>query len=479
MNKRKQKPIKNNDIPTKPDNKQFIQKTVQNIRNIDNFRPGVSPVTQFKKYYNYERKYAVECSRMMYSNSSIYRSVIDTMVDLCIGTDGFLINVKTKNDDLNNKVKNYFYNYFKNPEVSNRYHGKEFEKRIFQEYLITGESWLLKTNKGLQIIYSEEVDDVVYDDLGKVSEIKVKTAGNDYKTIKADDLIFTINYEANSDRGYPILTSAITIILRLHGVLESEAFNWNLLARIPLVSKRNDSANQVINEGGKVNSVAPEVVQRELLMDYGLIFNCEPDETLEVLSRNLPQNNLQQSVLVFLRAATSITGIPAELLMNDLSQYNYSQSRLVVERAKSKIKNIQNNFIYSIYDEITKFIINQMKRDKVLTNEMFSEDNTLNSITWVAPIPFSEYMEKNEIDNNINLVKYGYCTATEMLQSKYGRDRKEVLDQRVMEIEDAINRINKINEKYGTNLDVSILLGSDVTTSNTNINNNGEVKNDQ
>lgn len=431
---------------------------------------------------DYDRVKLVEFSRQFYAENAIYAGMISRASGYIVG-NGFELQARTEDDDWNKSAESLWREFWRAPEIKNVNSGRQIERIICQELLITGESFVLLLDKGqIQVIESEQISRTYQDDgidvdaYGRPVRFYVAPYSGgrvDTARAKATPSEFVI-YATKTDRpavlrAKPPCQSAFSMLHRINDVINSEAAAWQLLSRFAMAVLRSGGAELAFNESIADDSKASgngDMANRIHETDYALIYHGEPGEDVKGIDRNIPGQNFSESVVMFMRLLGLPLGLPLEIILLDWTKSNYSQSRAVLEQAYQTFLGWQ----YLLEDRFYKKLY-QWKLNEWVANGELKPRADQNAHEWIKPtFPWiDQYKEAQAYALRLDRSLVTHSMACKSI----GMERKDVVDIRQSEIEDAITRAADIKARTGQDVPWQIFAGLEHDA------NAGEKTNDQ
>jgi len=393
-------------------------------------------------------------SRDFMRNNAIYKGMIERMCSYIAG-NGFELQATGPKAAVT-KVEKLWKDWFKKPEVRNLLSGAEVSKMIVRELFVAGDTLALKTNKSLiQLFEAEQIDgDKSYHNGIKKNRYGApvmfhlcpwKASGIDKrngKGVMASEVLFLTNPERPSAvRGVPACQASFAMLHRVNDICDSEAIAWQLLSRLavsiereggPLVgfteSKADPNKTTADTEG--------DLATRMTELGYALLFHAQPGEKITGIERNIPGKNFSESVRMFLRLLGLPIGCPLELALLDWTKSNYSQSRAVLEQAYENFVGWQKKLIDFFFAPLFVWRLAAWQAAGLVSK------NAKIEASWITPtFPWIDPTKEGQAQ--ALKVDRGFVTHRQVCKS-LKTDRDEVIDQREVEVRDAIERSKKI-----------------------------------
>jgi capsid protein len=416
-----------------------------------------------------DRETLISVSRDLYKDNCIYQGVINRLCNYI--TNGLSIQARTSDQSWNQKAESLFNQWFKNPEIRNLYDGKKLLNLVVREMFITGDSTLIMLSNGkLQLIESEQVrakkinESILYNDNGTPTYYNVCSYKNgsltytNSKQYPADKIIFVCDMDRPStSRGVPLLQASFSQFYRINDILEAITNSMQLQSRLAVSITRQGGPEQTLAEStledGASDDDTEELSNRISYMDDAIIFSGEVGDEIKSIAHDIPNNNINDVLRLFLRFIGLPCGIPLEVILLDWTQSNYSQSKAVIEQFLATLDSFQNLLINSFFNKIWKWKMEEFIKDGKLPKN--SEYDKLEIIK-----PGYQYMLDIEKEANGTAVQVekGFKSYTDSLKS-YGKEYVDVINQRQAEIQKAIEISQEMETKYSIKVPWTLFCG--------------------
>ena len=409
-------------------------------------------------------------------NNLIYESVVSRFVDMVLGPCGFKLRVMTGSRKRDTAIEKAWKEFCKAPEISGRFSFQALERLALRAVINDGDIGVHLTNVGkFEYIEAERIwspfsqvpsssdgprieQGVELDQFNKHLSYRVVNRGlfgdvisGEPRTIKAKDFVFpAYRKRISQTRGVPVLVSAFPMIERINDVCDSEAVAYQLLTKMAFAVKREGgpemayaNSNKDLDgrdpAGGDVNSA--DMADRFQDVEEGIIFHCEPGESIEGIDRNIPGPDFSATIRMFLRLMGLPLGLPLEVMLLDYSQTNYSSARASLEQAyrafigwQAFLKREHHSKLFSWWLSL------QVAAGKFPDRETtFKHEWDAPEFPWIDPLQEAEAWGMR--------IDRGLATQASALSS-ISVDRADWLEQRVIEVDEAIVEAKKLNDKY-------------------------------
>jgi capsid protein len=279
--------------------------------------------------------------------------------------------------------------------------------------------------------------------------------------VSADNIFFSLSLEdPSSVRGIPPAESAFAMLARLDDICDSEAIAWQVLSRMALAVTREKAPEAAYSEAsaGSTQYTSDDSEFDVTELDYAMIFNANPGDSVHSVDRNLPGKDFPASVKMFLRLIGVAFGMPVEIVLLDWSGLNYSSSRAVLQQSYEIFEDWQTMISEPILTPIYRRKIAEWVSDGALPVQGFSEEHTwiTNPFPWIDP-----QKEQQAIGMAIDRGVTSYSGA--LMQQ--GSDHQSMLRQNVADITAAIEASNQVLDKTGVSVPWEFFAGRTPTPS--------------
>ena len=418
-----------------------------------------------------DRKKLINQSRDLFANNPIYEGMIERMVSFIIG-DGYELQLTGTSKSNIAKIEKLWRDWVTDPEIRGVLKGAEVPKMIMRELFVAGDTLALKTDKGLiQLFEAEQIDGdakfypngIKKDKYGRPIMFSLcpwKTYSVDTRNarpVPLKDVLFLTNPKRPSAiRGVPACQSAFPMLHRINDVCDSEAIAWQLLSRIAVSIEREQGTQLGYTESKEdpnksAESLEGDMATRVSELDYALMFQAQPGEKVSGIERNIPGKDFTASLRMFLRLLGLPLGCPLELVLLDWTQSNYSQSRAVLEQAYENFSALQKKMKECFYQPLFEWKLEGWRRDLSIA------DGSKLEAGWITPtFPWLDLLK--EVQAWAEKVEKGFATHAQVCKS-LKTDRAEVVEHREAEVMDAIERVQRIEEKTGEKVPWQIFAG--------------------
>lgn len=411
------------------------------------------------QHQRFDRYILIDESRGQYRDNPLYSSAIETVVLYVLG-NGFALRSEPK-------VEQLWRDWWRTPDITNRYSGEEVAATVLREILLCGDHLIVKTDKGLiDLIEAERVakgsrsgSGITTDNLGRPTAYHVCNYNKNGQLNTArstpytpDKVIFlAVPCRPSELRGMPPMQSTFPMLHRITDIWDSETIARQLQSRLALAIKKENAGQLGYTESkdDDEQSGAEDVgalTTRVTELKYAIIAHLEPGEDVVPIGREAPGAGFDQMMRLFLRLAGLSLGLPLELMLLDWTQSNYSQSRAVLQQAYERFHRWQTKLIDFFYDPLLRWKLEQWESQKLLGNKQ------ARNIKWEWITPTPPWIDPQKEMEAVSLkLDRGLTTHGRECKS-LGLDRNDVNDDREEEFRDAIKRAQAIQKDTGVDV---------------------------
>ncbi len=446
-----------------------------NLRRVDGLPVGRVQIGRSAESVDRDR--LINVSRAMFRNNSIYRGIINHMVNYIVGR-GISLQPQSDDNDWNRAATKQWAKFWRRPEVRDMWSGKRLIEHVCRELLITGEIWLLYTDlKKVQMLQSEQIVPFLsnYDAgvrtnrYGKPTVYNVapisdtgQIARYEAKPVPAASMIAAYMAEDPSSlRGMPPGQSSFEMLYRLEDICDSEAQAWHVLSQIALTINREGGPDAAYGEAGAQGADAGSGVDGSDFQitefDKGMVFQGGIGDIIHGIDRNIPGKDFPESVRMFLRLIGLPFGIPLEIVLLDWTQSNYSQSRAVLEQAHETFEDFQTLIADAILAPLYRRKLSEWLADGTLPAANSSPDHT-----WIMP-PFPWIDPEKEGKAQAQLIELGLDSYNAALQRR-GESADAIMRQNVSDVIDAITAAKQVEDGTGVKVPWQYFAGRNLPT---------------
>ena len=444
----------------------------------------------------YDRQSLVGVARQAYDENLVYATIIDRMTANLVGADGFGLQARTGDPELNAKIENEIFPKFtQNPEYRELWSWANVQKGVCKDMLGVGDIGFIKLVNGqLQAIESEWIANPVGDIMRRVSPRRKIEQGIEqtlggkvtafwhnppspegYPGVKGTRIDKKDFIYVNGDiqrfsrtRPLPPFIQMMSSIWRLDDILDSEAVCWQLLAKIAfIVNKDNSDEDAFEDSEERSDAEAYDLADRFQDIGTGLVMHGNQGDNVTGVNRNLPGKEFPQSVRAFMQMFSMRCGLPLEILMLDWSKTNFSSGKAALTQAAVNIHSWQKNEVEQFCQPVYEWVIRKAIEDGEL-----EWTPTILDHEWFPPMP--PWIDAKEEAESWGIrVDRSLVTFSDALKAQ-GKDRDEENERRESDIRDAIERAKKLTKETGTPVDWKLFCGYLVGKTENAVNANGD-----
>ncbi len=416
------------------------------------------------QHMQYDRIMLIGQSRQFMRDNGIYNGMIGRANGYIVG-NGFRLQAKTGDPDLDKKIEKLWKKFWKRPEIKGVLTGARVERMVCRELLVAGDTAAIKTSLGLlQLIEAEQItggrrgvpkDGITKNKYNGPVSMYIgpysrngSVDGSRSKPYRFNEhILYLTDPERPSGlRAVPPCQSTFPMLHRINDVCDSEAIAWQMLARIA-VSITRPGGPSLGNEESKEDTTKTdtdgEMATRITELDNALIFHGEPGDEIKGIERNIPGSNFSESLIMFLRLLGLPLGLPLEVILLDWTKSNYSQSRAVLVQAYQTFlgwQELLEGFFHTpVYEwKIQSWIDEGLIEETEKVTDLFNHD-------WIKPtFPWLDQLKEAQAHG----AKLDRGLTTQRIVCKsLNLDADEVRIARGEEIVAAIKLAKEIEEK--------------------------------
>jgi len=332
---------------------------------------------------------------------------------------------------------------------------------VCRELLLTGETWLLYTDRmEVQLLQSEQIIPFVsqidaglkLDEYGRMLAVNVarinehgQIAQENAKPVSADNMVCAmVTEDPSSIRGMPPSQASFPMLLRLDDICDSEALAWQVLARLAVTVTREAGPTAAFSEAAVTNpDQGVDGTDYQITdLDYALMFQANPGESVHGIDRNIPGKDFPESVRMMLRLIGLPLGMPLEIILLDWTKSNYSQSRAVLEQAHESFEDWQSLIAEQILTPLY-----QRKLSEWLATGLLPTTGATADHTWIMP-PFPWLDPEKEAKAQAALIDLGIDTYSSALMRR-GSGLAQTTTRNIEDVVNAIDAAAAVKERTG------------------------------
>ena len=314
--------------------------------------PGAYPTDAKNELPSYTRNELVRRARYLEKNSGHIRGTLRDMKVYGIG-DGIRPNAKSPNSDWNRKAEEYFRNWSRRCDITNRFSFREVQRLVSRAIDVDGEVFVVKTydtrkRPKIQILETHRLvgessdentqNGITFGKFGEPLFYNFK-CGDATRRIPASSVLHIFEPERVSYvRAFPGIQHSIFDILDRNEILSLEKHKVKLISDIArIITSENtniddDSDFSVNAGGGDIPQTNPRDIERKF---GGKSFRLNPGEKIEAFESNIPSPTFS-GFLAELQRSGSLGVLPYEFVV-DPSSVGGAGVRLVLSKAQRYI----------------------------------------------------------------------------------------------------------------------------------------------
>lgn len=314
--------------------------------------PGAYPTDAKNELPSYTRNELVRRARYLEKNSGHIRGTLRDMKVYGIG-DGIRPNAKSPNFDWNRKAEEYFRNWSRRCDITNRFSFREVQGLVSRAIDVDGEVFVVKTydtrkRPKIQILETHRLvgessdentqNGITFGKFGEPLFYNFK-CGDGARRIPASLVLHIFEPERVSYvRAFPGIQHSILDILDRNEILSLEKHKVKLISDIArIITSENtniddDSDFSVNAGGGDIPQTNPRDIERKF---GGKSFRLNPGEKIEAFESNIPSPTFS-GFLAELQHSGSLGVLPYEFAV-DPSSVGGAGVRLVLSKAQRYI----------------------------------------------------------------------------------------------------------------------------------------------
>ena len=338
--------------------------------------------------------------------------------------------------------------------------GRQCEKMACREGLVAGDVGTILTNTGkIQIVEAEQITSSKFAD-GISKRLNGSPAAfyvSPYNSggwidkakaarIEPEYFVFLTDPDRPSGvRSVPPAQSSFSMLHRISDVCDSEAIAWQLLARLAVSMTRQGGpalgrSESKANPDKSSTEMEGDLANRITEVGYAMIFHGLPGDEIKGIERNIPAQNFPECLRMFLRLLGLCTGLPLEIVLLDWTDSNYSQAVAVMEQTFKTFEDRQG------MHEIWLRRIRNWKVDEWIRAGKLGPRPDRYRHAWTRP-RYPWWDKLKEAQGHGVQIDRCFSTLSDVCAG-LGKDRVDLLDVREQEIEEAIQRAEKIQKAH-------------------------------
>lgn len=414
------------------------------------------PQVASKELTNYNRSNILGQSRYYYRNDGTIKELIDNLALYSIGR-GITPQPMTTSVITNKVISDKWAKWWKKPEITGRFTGRQIQEFISKAYDVDGEIFIVKTydpitdEPRIQLVEAQQVkspDDntefesgIKFDEYGRPEAYSIEQANGEFKIVQASSVIHVMNAErATSTRGISTFYHLLSLTNQRTELLDltiqkarQEAKFVNAIEQ----TKADDSLStqDFLNGCGSADDEAKE--EERMLFESanrvssvigGTTVSLPHGMTLKQLSNNTPGNS-------YLGFAEQLLKLSSTGLMPygfaDPSGLTGVSVRMVIAKA-ARVISARQDILCEVMTKIYTYWLGCMLAKQVI----FSEKDTHNlfGVEWQVPRTVTVDYGRDE-KTDLTLVQNG-LKPIEDYYAERGLDFKQEVQKRLEAIEE-------------------------------------------
>lgn len=374
--------------------------------------------------------------RHLVDNSTLAEGLLQTDCDNVIGREP-MPQAQTADAEWNREAEKVWHN--EPLDVRGILPNSEFLRMLYTSVRRDGDLALIKSDGRFQALEAEFIatptkygtDDAVvngirFDDIGRPIEYYIATEHptsayvNKTTTRPAEDVIHIFRPgRFSASRGVPILAKVIDEIDRLNDYVEATVIAAQMAACYAIVRKTsywpekrgNAKTNDDTGDSERWEEVEP-----------GMILYAHPDEEVQQLNPNHPNQQFETLVDTLCRFTGRHMGLPLELVLLNFSHSNFSNTRAALLQAQRTFENTQHWLDSGVFRQMWGYSTEHAIRRGWLQPhpEAAKVHFVMPGWPWVDPL--------KDIQADILALANG-LRSPQQVASKWGVDAETVIEQ--------------------------------------------------
>lgn len=401
--------------------------------------PGASPTDAKNELTSYTRNELVRRARYLEKNSGHIRGTLRDMKVYGIG-DGIRPNAKSPNSDWNRKAEEYFRNWSRKCDITNRFSFREVQGLVSRAIDVDGEIFAIKTYDALklpkiQILETHRLAGEYGED-GAQGGIKFGRFGEPLfyyfkssdetseRKVPASAVLHIFEPERVSCiRAFPGIQHSILDVLDRNEILALEKHKVKLISDIARIitsesSDIDDSDFSISAGGGEIPETNPRDIEKKF---GGKSFRLNPGEKIEAFESNIPSPTFS-GFLAELQRSGSLGVLPYEFAV-DPSSVGGAGVRLILSKAQRYIDDRGRTLDERLNYPVWIFVIGHAIKTGELENQ-----TGWHKVAWTHPKRATVDAGREEQQQRLN-VEAGLKTL-ENAYSELGLDFEDEMQTR-------------------------------------------------
>lgn len=407
-------------------------------------------------------------------NSDILESVLLAFERNVVGT-GFRLQAKTHDENLNIQIEEAFKEWSrpKYCDVTQQQSFAEICQMLIRRKRVDGAILVVKRYLKNDFIpctlQTYEVDDLDITRMSGTNRVLGGIEYNEYnrpvsyyfkkydafgnwsgksERVEAEQVIFMYKKKRPSQiREMSELSTTLPRIRDMNQYMEAVSVKERVAALLAVMIKR--AMPQVGTIGRGATNTGKSVEYEGKTLTPGMMMELNPGDDVSVVQPPAQGSGAADFIRLQQRLTGSAQGISYEVTARDMSQVNYSSARqgLLEDRSTYQMEqqSFQDHFLKEVYEE---FLEAAVLAGVIRIPDFFTNKKAYLKHEWIAP-GMKWIDPKKEADANKTMLDSSLTTLEEIAAST-GKDWREIVDQRAVEIEYMKEKGVMINAESGS-----------------------------
>ena len=420
------------------------------------------PQVASKELTQWTRQNILGQSRYYYRNDGNIKQLVNNLALYAVGS-GITPQPMTNSHVLNSKFASQFLKWWKNPQITGRYSGRQIQEFISLSYDIDGEIFIIKTfdpqthQPKIQLVQSQQVKTpdnssqfeggIKFDRYGRPEAYSIEQQDGTYKIIPANSVIHIYNAErASSTRGISTFFHLLSLTNQRTELLDLTIQKARQEAKFVNAIEQNKSDDALSTQDYLNGSCQGTQDEQQMLYESaqrvssvigGTTVSLPSGMTLKQLSNNTPGSSYLGFAEQLLKLS-SIGLLPYGF--SDPSGLTGVSVRMTIAKA-SRVISARQDIICEAMTQIYQYFIGCYLASGQIQVEQWVKD--ILSVEWQCPKVISVDYGRDE-KTDLSLVQSG-LKPIEDYYSERGLNFKEEVSKRL----EAIKEIKKQCQNMG------------------------------
>ncbi|MEO1526727.1 MAG: phage portal protein [Planctomycetota bacterium] len=406
--------------------------------------------------------------------------------------EGFTPDPSTGSSDLNARLKDLWSEWAEEPDFCHsegEHNFHDMEELVFRSAIRDGDLFPLPLKSGsLQLVEGHRprtprrtrrnvVHGILLDKMAKRQELWVskEELGFHSSVDRVSDLqrysfrdsdgyrqVFQVYFPKRTSqrRGYTAF-APVSDTIGMHGDLQfTKLVQHQMASLIVLIRQRlqgeiagtGNGSRQGLGNGTATEEVLKNNGIRKIPgIDAGLDVTARPGEKIEFNSSNIPNESFFSHANLLLTFIAINLDMPVAMLLLDASNTNFSGWRGTVDQARVRFRWFQRKLISQFHRRVYTWKVRQWLALDPMVQE-FAAQSGVTPLRHKWKVPGWPYIEPFKDSQSDNLQQERFLNSPRRIQGARGRDWEEIapeiVEDKGMLIELAIEKANAINQKY-------------------------------